>query len=355
MVGDALPRALCGWLQRNFEEEFAHIADLALKCFRAPCPLRIVRQQGSVFLQCGPTGGAVADDGIDAPAFEYGNVVAGLALRQIEPAIRAHGHATTFHLLRSDYGTPVVGQHPHRGSALPGKQEALCASKEEAHAVARRAEGYRGLGQNAAQGTLGQPRQHSLQIAELAGKNAVQPQQVYQTANAQFPIEAQRQGGRLHAAGMGYDPLKERPFPPGGPNLFLHVAHRERQLGRLDSHRADLVAGHAGKAAIELLNQVRAGVELPLDAFAGKRHAAPGRSCLLQVLPVGGAGGEAQTTADTIQVRAFRGLDDVLHCIHRLVPHHYHHLAHSGRQKTKSDKPPGAIRQFRITFGYIRM
>src|ERR1019366_9905706 len=104
--------------------------------------------------------------------------------------------------------------------------------------------------------------------------------------------------------------MEERLFPFCGPKLFLHVAHRQRQLGRLDSHRADIVAGHADKAAIELLHEVRARIELSFDAFAPKRYAAPGRSCLLEVFPVSGACGEAQTTADTVQVRAFRGLDD---------------------------------------------
>ena len=67
------------------------------------------------------------------------------------------------------------------------------------------------------------------------------------------------------------------------------MAHRQRQLGGLDADGADVIASHAGKTTIHLLDKIGAEFELPFQPFASQCHTSTGRGGFLVILPIRGA------------------------------------------------------------------
>ena len=87
--------------------------------------------------------------------------------------------------------------------------------------------------------------------------------------------------------------------------MFLHMTHRQRQVGRANPDRTEIIAGHARKAAVHLFDEVGAELEFPLQAFARERHAAARRRRFRAVFAVRRTGGKAQSAADTIVILGF--------------------------------------------------
>jgi hypothetical protein len=73
----------------------------------------------------------------------------------------------------------------------------------------------------------------------------------------------------------------------------------------MDSNGTEIVAGHAGKAAVHLFDQVRAEFKLSLKSLASERDPAARRSCFREVFAIGRADREAQPAADAILICRF--------------------------------------------------
>ena len=127
--------------------------------------------------------------------------------------------------------------------------------------------GFSDRRQTVKQGPLREVRQHGFHVAQLPRQQPPQPERVDHAPDAQRLVEPQRQSGQLHALPVRDQAAEKGLLPACRTKLLLHVAHRERQLGRMDADRADVIAGHAREAAVHLLNQIRTELELSLEPF----------------------------------------------------------------------------------------
>ena len=78
----------------------------------------------------------------------------------------------------------------------------------------------------------------------------------------------------------------------------------------MDAHRADIIARHAGKTAIHLLDQVGGYFQFAFQTFASQGNPTAWRSGFVVVFVVGRAYCQAQPAADTIQVFILFWFDD---------------------------------------------
>ena len=79
----------------------------------------------------------------------------------------------------------------------------------------------------------------------------------------------------------------------------------------MNSDRAEIVAGHAGKTTVHLFNEVGAKFELAFKTLARKRHASPRRGGFFEVFAIGWAGGEAKSASNAIQILGFPRLNQI--------------------------------------------
>ena len=239
---------------------------------------------------------------VDVAAFENGDVVPGLFFDKIHAAVAARRHAAAFDFLRRNHRASVAGKNAQRGGALIGEEKALRAAEEKTDPIALFPVSLRDFRKNAAQRALRHPREHRFEVADACRQKPVQSQHIDETPNPELFIQPQRQCRHLHAAGMRDQSSEEPLLPFCRADLFLDVPHRERQVGRMNSDRAEIVAGHAGETAVHLLDEVGAELEFPFKTLAGERNAAARRGGFLEVFAIGRADGEAQSASDTIVI-----------------------------------------------------
>ena len=245
----------------------------------------------------------------------------GLLLHQVLPPITSGRHPAADGLFGGDDGAAVASQHAHARGAFFGKHQALGAAQEEANPVAVLSD--RGAGDF---------RQGPAAADAGAGAAAWLPcRAVCRAAACAAP--AHRPAGAIPAArtgaaarcqlpcglGLGISPPKSVFFQRAGSQLLLQVAHLQRQVGRMDAHRADVVAGQAVKAGIHLLDQVGAELQFAFQPLARQRHPPARRGRLAEKFPVGRADSQAQPAADAVQVFGLRRVYDTAG-MHRMYP-----------------------------------
>ena len=245
-----------------------------LECLRTLRPYRIACQHRSVFLQGRTAGGAIGDDFVDVVALEYSDIVPGLFFDKIHTAVAARGHAAAFDLLGRNHRASIAGENPQSRGTLFGKEKALRASEKEADPVALFSICFCCLRKNAAERALRNSWKHCLQVTDSIRQQAVYPQHVNEAADSKPLVEAQRPGCHFHAAGMRDQSSEEPILPFCRMSLLLNVAHRECQIGGMDSNGAGSLQAMHRKAAVHLLNEIGAEFKLSLETFAGESHTA---------------------------------------------------------------------------------
>jgi hypothetical protein len=130
---------------------------------------------------------------------------------------------------------------------------------------------------------------------------------MHDSAQSQSLIQSQWQGCQLHPFRFGDQLTKESLFPTRWAKLFLNIPHFKRQVRGMDTHWTRLIAGHAGKAAVHLLQQVRAERKLTFETFAGQCYSSAWGCYLTEMLSICGTDRQTQPTADAVQVLVFRG------------------------------------------------
>ena len=128
--------------------------------------------------------------------------------------------------------------------------------------------------------------EHAFQISHLTRHQPPDSERVDQATHTKPFVDPQGPRGEFHPVRAGNNILKKPVFPRGWMKLLLHRAHVQRQVGRMNPDGTSFVAGHAGKAAVHLLDQVGADFEFSLQSLPGQSHPPARRRRLVQILSI---------------------------------------------------------------------